>query len=109
MFRSMFVAIAILLMAVAPLMISACSGDDDDNDAADDDIDDDADDDADDDGDDDAGDDDTWPPLPDDDTSEEDWDNLSDELGDGEVRAGVIASQDELIGGPSARGRLGDY
>ncbi len=88
-----------------------CGDDDDDNDSAsptDDDADDDT---GDDDTDDDNGDDDTWPPLPDDDAdddTEEPWDNLSDELGAGEIRAGFIAQDDELIGGPRARGEIGD-
>jgi hypothetical protein len=68
------------------------SSSDDDSDNGDDDADDDADDDSDDDLDDDSG-----------------WENLSDELGPGEVRAGIITSDDELIGGPQARGRIGDY
>ena len=44
-----------------------------------------------------------------DDDADGPWPNLSDTLGDGEVRAGVITAEDELIGGPRARGAIGDY
>ncbi len=99
------------LMMALVLFAGACGDDDDDNDNNDsaDDDDDDNDTGDDDTTDDDTGDDDTT----DDDTGDDDtvgpWDNLSDELGAGEVRAGVITAADELIGGPRARGMLGDY
>ena len=62
------------------------------------------DDDDDDSSDDDSGDDDSG-----DDDDDDGWDNLSDELGKGDVRAGQISSEDELIGGPRAKGEIGDY
>jgi len=43
-----------------------------------------------------------------DDDDDDDF-NLSDPLGPGEVRAGQITAEDELIGGPRARGEIGDY
>ncbi|MCZ7586031.1 MAG: hypothetical protein M5R36_23385 [Deltaproteobacteria bacterium] len=86
--------------------LSCTCGDDDDDDDDDDVGDDDTS--ADDDDDDTGGDDDI--DDDDDDTDDdESWDNLSDPLGEGEVRAGIIASGDELIGGPRARGEIGDY
>jgi len=92
------------LLALIFLLSISCGDDDDDSGSSPvaDDDDDDADDDTTDDDDDDDDDDDN----DDDDT---DWDNLSDPLGPGEVRAGKISSADELIGGPRARGEIGDY
>ena len=84
----------ILFFVLSSLVISGCDDDDDnDDDTADDDT-----------GDDDTGDDDT-----DDDDDNTVWPNLSDQLGEGEVRAGLITAEDELIGGPRARGQIGDY
>ena len=47
----------------------------------------------------------------DDDSTDDDTDdfNLSDPLGEGEVRAGRITAENELIGGPRARAEIGDY
>ena len=48
----------------------------------------------------------------DNDTGDDDNDdefNLSDPLGEGEVRAGEITAENELIGGPRARAEIGDY
>ncbi|MCZ7584841.1 MAG: hypothetical protein M5R36_16755 [Deltaproteobacteria bacterium] len=92
--------LAILGASLLGTIGCGCGDDDDDSDAASDDDDTVSDDDlVDDDEDDDT----------DDDDSEDGWDNLSDELGDGEVRAGRITAEDELIGGPRARGEIGDY
>jgi PHP domain-containing protein len=86
-----------LLFLLFALLCFGCS-DDDDDDSGDDDGSDDDDDIDDDDSD-------------DDDNNDDDDDdfNLSDPLGDGEVRAGQISAENELIGGPRARGEVGDY
>lgn len=102
MYRSSFLITALILLVFLGIPFIGCSDDDDDDDdnpADDDDDDNDAVDDDDDNTDDDTTDDD----------DDDDWDNLSDPLGPGEVRAGVITSEDELIGGPRARGEIGDY
>ena len=85
--RNISVLFLLAILCSVILFAVACGDDDDDsNDDGDDDDDDD----------DDSGDDD------------DDF-NLSDPLGPGEVRAGQITAEDELIGGPRARGEIGDY
>jgi len=111
----------ILALAVGLTGVVAC-GDDDDDDNDDDysptpEPDDDDTTPTDDDDNDDDNNDDATPPDDDDDDDNDDedtpdpyvWNNLSDELGEGEVRAGVTTAEDELIGGPRARARVGDY
>ncbi len=81
-----------LLSILVPTMLG-CAAEDDDDEVADDDS---------------GGQDDDQ--MADDDNGGDDDDfNLSDPLGPGEVRAGKITAEDELIGGPRARGEIGDY
>lgn len=127
-FSTIFLFILILGIGLSGAV--ACDDDDDDDDDSSQTPEPDYDDDtipADDDDDNDSSptpgpdDDDTTPPDDDDDNDDDNdnddnntpdpyvWNNLSDELGEGEVRAGVTTAEDELIGGPRARGRVGDY
>lgn len=99
-----YFVVSMLLILMISLLSASCNDDDDSNDGGSSGDDDATDDDTTDDDDDATGDDD------DDDNNDDDtWDNLSDLLGSGEVRAGIITAEDELIGGPRARGEIGDF
>jgi len=105
----------LLIVLVLLFVLASCSGGDDDDGGGNDNIipdDDMTDDDSqidDDVADDDSADDDAIDDDSADDDTDGPWDNLSDQLGNGEVRTGVITSENELIGGPRARGMIGDY
>ena len=90
--------ILLVVCLLLSLFIVSCA-EEDDSDDGNSDADDDDNDDSSDDDDNDSGDDD----------DDDGWDNLSDELGEGEVRAGQISAENELIGGPRAKGEIGDY
>jgi hypothetical protein len=95
-----FLLIALMILGT---LLTACSDDDDDSSGSDQPIDDDND----------AADDDSGEPDDDDDDNDDNNDNddfnLSDPLGEGEVRAGQVSAENELIGGSRAKGEIGDY